>query len=57
MLEFAYWPMRIWSKALVRKAAKLETKGIFPRLARPCAAPTMFCSAMYISKKRSGYAW
>jgi len=46
--------MRIWSKARVRKAAKVETKGILCLEERPSAAPTMFCSATYISKNRSG---
>src|SRR5271169_1974455 len=57
ILMFAreYWLMRIWSKARVRKAAKVETKGILPRIDRPSALPIIFCSAIYISKKRSGY--
>ncbi len=50
MLAFEYRLIRIWSKALVKKAAKVETKGIFPRLDRPTAVPTIFCSAIYISK-------
>jgi len=45
-----YWLMRIWSKAREKKAAKVERQGILPRVARPRPAPTMFCSAMYISK-------
>ena len=49
-----YWLMRTWSKAREKKAAKVETKGILPRVARPSPAPTMFCSAMYISKNCLG---
>ena len=58
ILRFAaeYGLIRIWSKARVRKAANVETKGSLPRQASPTAALTMFCSAMYISKKRSGCA-
>ena len=38
--------MRMWSKARVKNAAKVETNGILPHVARPTAAPTMFCSAI-----------
>jgi hypothetical protein len=49
-----YWLIRIWSKARVKKAANVETNGVFPRNDRPSATSTMFCSAMNISKKRAG---
>ena len=32
----------------------MAANGIFPWLANPTAAPTMFCSAMKFSKKRLG---
>src|SRR5208337_172011 len=56
MFDSEYWVILIWSKARVRNAAKVETKGIFPLQAKPNAEPTIFCSAMYISKNRSGKA-
>ena len=56
MFASEYRLMRIWSKARVKNAAKVETNGILPRRASPSATPTMFCSAMNISKKRSGWA-
>src|SRR3989304_1240937 len=49
--------MRTWSSARwVKKTANDESQGTYPTVARPAATPTMFCSAMPISKKRSGYA-
>ena len=38
------------------KAAKVETNGFQPSTCIPTAAATICCSAMYISKKRSGWA-
>ena len=38
----------------IKKAAKLESHGMKPTVARPAATPAMFCSAMPISRKRSG---
>lgn len=39
--------MRIWSKARVKKAAKVLQKGtVLLRVAQPTAMLTMFCSAM-----------
>jgi len=37
-----------------KNAENVETKGIFPARENPSAVPTIFCSAIYISKKRSG---
>ena len=48
--------MRIWSCARDQNAAKVETNGTLPRRDSPSATPTIFCSAIYISKKRSGCA-
>src|SRR3972149_4922307 len=49
--------MRTWSSARwVKKTANDESQGTYPTVARPAATPTMFCSAMPISRKRSGYA-
>jgi hypothetical protein len=42
------------SLARVRKHANVDGNGIAPRAARPIAAPTIACSAMKNSKKRSG---
>ena len=50
-------PMRIWSYARLRKQAKVLQKAtVRSRVAQPIATPTMFCSAMKHSTKRSGYA-
>src|SRR5438034_424044 len=57
MLDLAYCDILIWSKALEKNAAKVETKGIFPRREKPKAAPTIFCSAIYISKNLSGWVF
>src|SRR5208283_5031082 len=57
MFDSEYWIILIWSKARVKNAAKVDTKGIFPLQAKPNAEPTIFCSAMYISKNRSGKAF
>ena len=38
------------------KAAKVEANGFQPRTCMPTAAATSCCSAMNISKKRSGWA-
>ena len=46
--------MRMKSYARERKAAKVEAKGRQPRTCIPTAAATICCSAMNISKKRSG---
>ncbi len=35
-------------------APKVAANGVLPRTWRPTAAPTMHCSAMYISRNRSG---
>jgi hypothetical protein len=48
--------MRIKSYARVRNAAKVDANGRYPRAAIPVAAATICCSAMNISKYRSGYA-
>ena len=48
--------MRMKSWARVRKAAKVEANGLYPRTPSPVAAPMSCCSAMNISKKRSGWA-
>src|SRR3989344_1462018 len=55
MLALEYAAIRIWSCARDQNAAKVEAKGIFPLFESPIATPTIFCSAIYISKKRSGY--
>src|SRR5437868_3526829 len=44
--------MRRVSKRPVTKQAKEQQKGTFPASASPAAVPTMFASAMPISKKR-----
>ena len=46
--------MRMKSYARVMNAANVEAKGTSPRTCIPTAAATICCSAMYISKKRSG---
>ena len=48
--------MRSWSAARVKKHAKDDAKGTKRWAARPVAMPTMFCSAMYASTNRSGWA-
>src|SRR3989339_798567 len=56
ILELEYWLIRIWSWAREKNAEKVETKGIFPRADRPMATPTIFCSAINISKNLFGNA-
>ena len=46
--------MRTKSYARVKNAAKVDANGFHPRTCIPTAAATICCSAMYISKKRSG---
>ena len=41
----------------MKKAANVEANGRLPKTPRPTAAPSNCCSAMNISKKRSGYAF
>jgi hypothetical protein len=48
--------MRTKSYARVQKAAKVDAKGFQPRTWSPTAAAAICCSAMYISKYRSGSA-
>ena len=48
--------MRMKSYAREKKAAKVEANGFQPRVCSPTAAATSCCSAMYISKYRSGWA-
>src|SRR5216683_1939150 len=48
--------MRTKSYAREKNAAKVEAKAFQPRACRPTAAARSCCSAMYISKKRSGCA-
>ena len=45
------------SAALVRKHANVDAKGTAPRAASPIDIPTMTCSAMKFSKKRSAKAF
>ena len=46
--------MRMKSYARVKKAANVDANGTSPSTCIPTADATMCCSAMYISKKRSG---
>ena len=46
--------MRMKSKARLKKAANEDPNGTQPRTWRPTADATSCCSAMYISKYRSG---
>jgi len=48
--------MRTKSEARVRKAANVDGNGMAPRLASPIAAPTIACSAIWVSTNRSGCA-
>ena len=54
MFAAEYWLMRIWSNARVQNAEKVEANGTLPRQDNPKATLAMFCSAIYISKNRSG---
>ena len=49
-----YWAIRNWSNPRVKKAAKVEAKGINPSFAIPSAVVIIFCSAINISKYLSG---
>jgi hypothetical protein len=46
--------MRMKSYARVRNAANVDANGTKPTTCMPTAIATIRCSAMYISKKRSG---
>ena len=48
--------IRTKSYARVRNAANVDANGFHPRTCIPTAAATICCSAMYISKYRSGCA-
>ena len=49
--------MRMKSYAREKKAANVEANGFQPRALNPTAAASICCSAMYISKYRSGCAF
>jgi hypothetical protein len=57
MLARLIAPMRMKSYARVKKAAKLDANGRHPSTCIPIAAAISCCSAMYISKYRSGCAF